>query len=662
MRCFLLVITIALLSVAKTYGQSYSYIEPPVLGQSVSGYKITNVEIMERATIIRLEKYIGKADIAKFTPQKMLLNGTDAAGNSKFYKFVTGGIEEKTKSIAKIFLIFEKMPYDATKFNLTGQNSQGDNIVLVDVSLSDPTVKGEIVKVEKQEEELIKTFDDPFVLRSSDKLCTISRVELYDTQTKVYFKYRCSGDNLYTYGDAFIYDYATDKRYTLVNTENIPVYPAKKGVPRSTFEYALIFPPLPTDTKKIDVIESETAKAFNFIGVNLVNAPIAGTSSDDGKLMPITKITQSPTVQKVIINNFDTDYQFSDGMLAIYNKDLYKWGFINDRGEWIIPCKWDYEAFVKPRFSGGYSLIAKEETTSLGIRYLVWYTIDKTGKSYKIPGNVVEVSNFCDGYATVIKKGQNGLVYTYINGQGIDVFPALSRGVYEKSFCPAPRPFVDNLSAFYDFSKKRYGFINKQGQIVIAAKFEQVQDFSDGLAAVKIVPTESSASVWGFIDTKGIMVIPAKFSKEPFPFSEGYAVVTKRTGKDVMIDKSGEVVSPEFAALMPFQDGYAFALTGDRPPHEGGFVIDKSFTLVKGPVAGLTISATPYKFYNNIVYSVAGYYPSDLFFNYGDKFFNVYEWSVDSPSETLIHCHSKNTDGFINYKGEFVILFEKEEF
>lgn len=658
MKCFLLVMTIALLSAAKTYGQSYSYTEPPVLGRSVSGYKITNVEIMERATIIKLETYIGKANIAKFTPQEMLLQGTDAAGNSKFYKFVTGRIEEEIKSIASILLIFEKMPYDATKFNLTGQNSQGDNIVLLDVSLSDPTVKGE-----KQKTELIKTFDDPFVLKSSDKLCTISRVELYDTQTKVYFRYNCSGDNLYTFSDAFIYDYATDKRYTLVDTENIPVYPTKKGVPRSTFEYVLIFPPLPTDTKKIDVIESETARAFNFIGVNLVNAPVAETSSDDGKLMPITEITQSPTVKKVIINNFDTDYQFSDGMLAIYNKDLYKWGFINDQGEWIIPCKWDYETFRKPRFSGGYSLIAKEETTSLGIRYLVWYTIDKTGKSYKIPGNVVETSNFCNGYATVIKKGQNGLVYTYINGQGLDVFPAVSRGVYEKSFCPAPRPFVDNLSAFYDFSKKKYGFINKQGQIVIAAKFETVQDFSDGLAAVKTVPSESSASAWGFIDTKGVMVIPAKFSKEPFPFSEGYAVVTKRTGKDVMIDKSGEVVSPEFAALMPFQNGFAFAYTGDRPTYDGGFVLDKSFTLVKGPVRGLNLDSKPYKFYNDICQTAASVSAfSDLHYNFGEDFFQAYGWNVDCLSENLIHCESQNQNGFINYKGEFVILFEKEEF
>jgi KWG Leptospira. len=59
-----------------------------------------------------------------------------------------------------------------------------------------------------------------------------------------------------------------------------------------------------------------------------------------------------------------------------------------------------------------------------------------------------------------------------------------------------------------------YGYKNESGKVVITAKFDDANSFSEGLAAVL------QNGKWGFIDKKGNFVIPAKFD-ESWSFSEG---------------------------------------------------------------------------------------------------------------------------------------------
>ena len=49
----------------------------------------------------------------------------------------------------------------------------------------------------------------------------------------------------------------------------------------------------------------------------------------------------SPNAKTVYINNYKTDYQFTDGMLAIQNKETGKWGFIDENGN--LTPKADYK-------------------------------------------------------------------------------------------------------------------------------------------------------------------------------------------------------------------------------------------------------------------------------------------------------------------------------
>jgi len=78
------------------------------------------------------------------------------------------------------------------------------------------------------------------------------------------------------------------------------------------------------------------------------------------------------------------------------------------------------------------------------------------------------------------------------------------------------RPFVQET--------KKWGFISESGQMVIAPEYEDVDYFSEGLAAVSREWPWSDLDTWGYINKQGEMVIKPQFNKAS-PFSEGLALV-----------------------------------------------------------------------------------------------------------------------------------------
>lgn len=94
---------------------------------------------------------------------------------------------------------------------------------------------------------------------------------------------------------------------------------------------------------------------------------------------------------------------------------------------------------------------------------------------------------------------------------------------------------AQNLKNFSDPTGK-YGYKDANDNIVIPAKYEFAQAFSEGLAAVM------SNNKWGYIDAKGVEVIPFKYDNAR-AFSDGLAVVCQ-AGKCGYIDKSDNLVVP----------------------------------------------------------------------------------------------------------------------
>ena len=49
-----------------------------------------------------------------------------------------------------------------------------------------------------------------------------------------------------------------------------------------------------------------------------------------------TPIRIGENAKRVIINRYDTNYAFHDGLLAVKNEETYLWGFIDEQGLSLI--------------------------------------------------------------------------------------------------------------------------------------------------------------------------------------------------------------------------------------------------------------------------------------------------------------------------------------
>ncbi len=101
-------------------------------------------------------------------------------------------------------------------------------------------------------------------------------IERTDEYTRIDFIYRSSelyvnGGWIQMEGNAYISPVGSSMKYRLIKTIGIPLAPLKHYFKQKGefHTYSLIFPALPSDTKKIDIIEKlAPGSYFNFYGVD----------------------------------------------------------------------------------------------------------------------------------------------------------------------------------------------------------------------------------------------------------------------------------------------------------------------------------------------------------------------------------------------------------
>ncbi len=123
--------------------------------------------------------------------------------------------------------------------------------------------------------------------------------------------------------------------------------------------------------------------------------------------------------------------------------------------------------------------------------------------------------------------------------------------------------------------RKRYGFINKEGKIVISCKYEDGRDFSEGLGAVML------NGKWGYIDCSGKFAIKPEYD-EALEFSEGRAVV-KIKEKWYIIDRNGRIIKNKSFNLgynSYYKEGMMKVANGDTDNIQKYGYIDKNGNLV----------------------------------------------------------------------------------
>ena len=152
------------------------------------------------------------------------------------------------------------------------------------------------------------------------------------------------------------------------------------------------------------------------------------------------------------------------------------------------------------------------------------------------------LANFHEGLTAVKKNDKFG----FVDRNGNLVIPF----VYEKA-CD----FHEGLVAVKKDDK--WGFINKNGEIVIPLEYDFVCDFHEGLAMV------SKNNKWGFINKDGEIVIPLEYNFA-YEFAEGLAPV-KIKDKWGFIDKTGKIIIPiEYKNVRNFYQGFSQVIKDDK--------------------------------------------------------------------------------------------------
>jgi len=299
--------------------------------------------------------------------------------------------------------------------------------------------------------------------------------------------------------------------------------------------------------------------------------------------------------QVVIKPIYEQVESFADGLAPVKVKD--KWGFIDKTGK----------IFIEPRFDEiRWSFHEDLASVRIGEK---WGFIDKSGK-FVIKPNLEYGHNFDDD-RSIINVGKNSeLKHGVIDKTG----KLITEQLFEWSGWSFSEGLLDvKLNG-------KWGFINREGKMVIPAKYKDAEGFSEGLAAVNF---NEEKSQWGFIDKSGNVVIPAQF-EEGWYFKDGLAAIRKNW-KYGFIDKQGKIViEPKFDWTYSFSEGLAAVKFNGK----WGF-IDKSGKFIIEPK-----------------------YDDVWSFNYGLAGIAIGEWKGGSsfPKQTLPFLDAKR--GYIDKTGK----------
>lgn len=222
-----------------------------------------------------------------------------------------------------------------------------------------------------------------------------------------------------------------------------------------------------------------------------------------------------------IKQTFDYAMDFQANGLAVVEK-AGKRGIINRYGQFIVQPKYDSIS----QFSEGRAQIIDSQ----GFKVIDEKGRVLTTKSYSYIGT------YENGRALFTETTENGQnLYGYLDRQGKEVIPAkyLQANDFQKDH------------AVVQISENEYGLINRDGKITNYYSYPFVGNLGDGLLAFK----ETQDGKFGYIDKNGHVIIAPKFTWAQ-PFEYDFAVVNMSedyTNEYGLINKSGNfVISPNF--------------------------------------------------------------------------------------------------------------------
>ena len=243
--------------------------------------------------------------------------------------------------------------------------------------------------------------------------------------------------------------------------------------------------------------------------------------------------------------------QSSRHLYKVTNKDK-KVGFIDKTGKLVIGFdRLPADAWIGS-FSEGFAPICfYHKPPSLYSMHCGY--IDETGRMV-IPPRFVLSSQFSEGLAWIRTETFVGFI-NHLGNVAFELPDSFSWG------------FREGLAAVA--TRTGSGFIDKTGRFISTKRYDQVESFSDGLAAV--AEGRWSKAKFGFIDKTGEVAIPLKFDPRPDQmegiilsrFTEGLAPVMFGNLYGYIDHKGNTVIQPIFRDAGQFSEGLASVTTAD---------------------------------------------------------------------------------------------------
>ena len=104
----------------------------------------------------------------------------------------------------------------------------------------------------------------------------------------------------------------------------------------------------------------------------------------------------------------------------------------------------------------------------------------------------------------------------------------------------------------------KFGFINERGQVIISFDYDEVRQFNEQLAPMRL------GNLWGYVETNGIRLVEPRYIRARPPWG-GRAAVKEIQGRWGFIDVSGtQVVAADYSEEHDFSQGLAAVCKDDK--------------------------------------------------------------------------------------------------
>ena len=214
------------------------------------------------------------------------------------------------------------------------------------------------------------------------------------------------------------------------------------------------------------------------------------------------------------------------GAMAAVEKDG-RFGLINSQGEEVVAPQYASAA----AFANGFAMLQREDMQRALVNDKGEFVLPFAEDAWVLAGDEDWVIAQQDGRQTM-KNTQGETLFTF-SGSISDYSP--------------------EVGLFSLWQDDKNGFVDATGKEVVPLVYDEVEGFSEGLAAVRV------GDKWGYVNAQSEVVIAPQFSGNMEVdgkiggFYQGSALVFA-DGKGFLIDKSGKKMSRDYALMIEMPD------------------------------------------------------------------------------------------------------------